>query len=61
MQYLCYSNIQLEDKKNSVANTAMVQFAKRTYALVEVAYPFQVKVESENFDIQSIGYDTFDG
>lgn len=42
----------------------MIQFAKRIYALVEVDYPFQVKVQEplgDLMDINSIGYDNFNG
>jgi carotenoid cleavage dioxygenase-like enzyme len=47
----------------NTANTAMLHHARRTFALVEVDFPFHVKVdESEKqFDIKSIGYDDYEG
>jgi len=46
-------------------NTAMTQHNKKTYALVEVDYPFQVKVKPElddkRVEIESVGYDNFGG
>lgn len=51
--------------QNSTANTALIQHAKKTFALVEVDHPFEVMVnenkESQNMDIGSVGYDTFNG
>lgn len=49
--------------QTSTANTALVQHAKRIFALVEVDHPFEVKVEGENdgFEVRSVGYDTFNG
>lgn len=45
------------------ANTAITTHAKKTYALVEADLPFEVRVDknSKDFDIQSIGYDNFNG
>lgn len=40
----------------------MINHASKTFALVEVDFPFHVKVEeSQDFDIKSVGYDDFDG
>jgi hypothetical protein len=37
--------------------------AKKTFALVEADYPFNIKFDrkDENLDIMSIGHDTFGG
>ena len=45
------------------AQTAITHHAKRSYALLEVDHPFEVKVDknSELFDIKSVGYDDFNG
>lgn len=47
----------------ATANTALVQHAQRTYALLEVDFPFQVKVvqEDHELDIASLGYDDING
>jgi hypothetical protein len=40
----------------------MINHAKRTFALVEVDFPFHVKAEqTSDFDIKSIGYDDYGG
>jgi carotenoid cleavage dioxygenase-like enzyme len=45
------------------ANTAITNHAKRTFALIEADFPYEIKVEKDakEFDIKSIGYDDFDG
>lgn len=49
--------------KNGTANTAFAQHGKKTYALVEADYPFNIKIDEskKNFDILSVGHDDFDG
>jgi 9-cis-epoxycarotenoid dioxygenase len=53
----------IDDKMTGTANTAFCNHSKKTYALEESCYPFNVKVDrsEELFDIKSIGYDNFDG
>lgn len=48
---------------SGTANTAIQHHGKKTYALEEDSFPFQVKVDkdSKEFDIKSIGYDNFNG
>lgn len=61
---LKYISQKLKRFENSTANTAMFQHAKRTFALVEICYPYQVKVQepkNDKIDIQSIGFDNFEG
>lgn len=49
--------------KNGVANTAFTHHVKKTYALVESDYPFNIRIDrnEKDFDIKSIGHDDFDG
>ena len=45
------------------ANTAFIHHSKRTYALVEVDLPFRIKVDLNDdiLDIQSLGFDDYEG
>lgn len=53
----------LEKYKNGVANTSFVQHGKKTYALQEFDFPFNIKINQneKDVDIVSIGHDDFDG
>jgi len=44
-----------------MANTAIAHHSKKTFALNEVDFPFEVKVDKKplEFDIKSVGYDDF--
>lgn len=57
-----YKN-ELHKYKNGVANTAFTHHVKKTYALVESDYPFNIRIDrtEKEFDIKSIGHDDFDG
>lgn len=54
---------RLDKFKKGAANTAFAHHQKKTYALLEADYPFNIKVDKskDNFDIKSIGYDDFGG
>lgn len=55
---------KIEPLESATANTAFIHHSKRTFALVEVDYPFHIKPELNqmgNFDVKSIGHDNFDG
>ena len=49
--------------KGSTANTAFSFHNKRTFAMLEADFPFEVKVEKMDklYDVVSKGYDDFDG
>lgn len=49
--------------KGGVANTAFTHHVKKTYALVESDFPFNIRIDrtQKEFDIKSIGHDNFDG
>lgn len=53
---------ELHEFKSNTGNTAIAHHSKKTFALVEVDYPFQIKVEKnpKDFDIKPIGHDDFD-
>jgi carotenoid cleavage dioxygenase-like enzyme len=54
---------EVEPKRRGTANTAFTHHSKKTFALEESCYPFNIKVDknAKLFDIESIGYDTFGG
>lgn len=53
----------IEEFKTGTANTAFTLHGKKTYALEESCYPYNIRVDknAKQFDIQSIGYDNFGG
>lgn len=55
---------EIDGLKKATANTALLHHQKKTFALVEVDYPFHIKSELDhkgNFDVRSIGHDNFNG
>lgn len=62
-EYLGYHTQVLKKHRDQTANTAMITHAKRTYALLESNFPFQVQVipQKDDLDLKSIGFDDFDG
>jgi len=58
--YLPNTNVKYQ---NFTANTGVAHHSKKTFALVEADYPFNVVFErsEKSLDIKSIGHDNFDG
>jgi len=53
----------LDPLESGSPNTSINHHAKRTYALVESNFPFQIRIEEteKSIDIKSVGEDRFGG
>lgn len=63
MMKIGYTKEYGDDFQRGTVSTAMIQHVQHTYALVEIDMPFEVAVKKQanQVDIESVGYDNFNG